>query len=137
MTAIYSARQITLVFLGKPRTQSAEHAGENKPVMTFPLIVLAFFAITAGWIGIPHSFPLIGKFSTGWLQGFLGSMLHFEAEAEAHSSIPLFTSLAVSLGGLLIGWLLYRGYKDIANRLTRCSAGLGPVFTLLEKQVLD
>ena len=132
LTAIYSARQITLVFLGKARTQSAEHAGENKPVMTLPLIVLAVFAISAGWIGIPHSFPIIGKFSAGWLQSFLGSMLHFEAEVEAHSSIPLFTSLGVSLGGLWIGWLLYRGYKD-AQQVDPLQRGLGPVFTLLEK----
>ena len=133
LTAIYSARQITLVFLGKPRTSSAEHAGENKPVMTMPLVVLAFFAIAAGWIGIPHGFPIIGKFSAGWLQQFLGTMLQFEAEIEGHSLIPLVTSLAVSIGGLLIGWLLYRGVKK-ADQPDPLQRGLGPIFTTLKNK---
>ena len=133
LTAVYSARQITLVFLGKPRTASAENAGENKPVMTLPLVVLGFFAIAAGWIGIPHNFPIIGKLSTGWLQEFLGSMLQFEAEVEGHSSIPLMTSLVVSLGGLLIGWLLYRSVKK-ADQPDPLQWGLGPVFGLLRNK---
>jgi NADH-quinone oxidoreductase subunit L len=29
LTAFYTARQITLTFLGKPRTEAAEHAHEN------------------------------------------------------------------------------------------------------------
>jgi NADH-quinone oxidoreductase subunit L len=53
LTAFYTMRQITLTFLGKPRSQSAEHAQESRPVMTAPLVVLSFFAITAGWVGIP------------------------------------------------------------------------------------
>jgi len=52
--------------------------------MTLPLVVLAFFAVTAGWIGIPHAFPVLGQFSNSWLQGFLGSMLPAEEIAEGH-----------------------------------------------------
>jgi NADH-quinone oxidoreductase subunit L len=131
LTAIYTSRQITLVFLGEPRTESAKHASENKPVMTIPLVVLAFFAITAGWIGIPQAFPVFGKLSAGWLQGFLGSMLPFEAEVEGHSLIPLATSVTVSLGGLLIGWLIYRRYKE-SRQVDPLQRGLGPVFNLLQ-----
>jgi NADH-quinone oxidoreductase subunit L len=133
LTAIYSARQITLVFLGAARTKSAEHASENKAVMTLPLVVLAFFAVTAGWIGIPHAFPVLGQFSNTWLQGFLGSMLPIEEIVEGHSSIPLITSMVVSLGGLLIGWLLYRKVKDVAQP-DPLARGLGPVFTLLQNK---
>ncbi len=131
LTAFYSARQITLVFLGAPRSKSAEHASENKPVMTVPLVILAFFAITAGWIGIPHTFPLLGHLSPAWLQNFLAPMLPFELEAEGHSPIPLITSLAVSLGGLLLGWLAYRNYKAAAQ-VDPLRRGLGPVFSLLQ-----
>jgi NADH-quinone oxidoreductase subunit L len=131
LTAIYTARQITLVFLGEPRTESAAHACETKPVMTVPLAILAFFAITLGWVGIPQSFPVIGKFSSNWLGGFLSSMLPFEAEVEAHSSIPLLTSLVVSLGGLTLGWLLYRKYKE-ATQVDPLQKGLGPIFTLFQ-----
>jgi NADH-quinone oxidoreductase subunit L len=133
LTAIYSARQITLVFLGEPRTKSAEHASENKAVMTLPLVVLAFFAVSAGWIGIPHEFPVLGQFSNNWLKGFLDSMLPMEEMVEGHSAIPLITSLVVSLGGLLLGWLLYRRYKNAAQ-MDPLQRGLGPVFKLLQNK---
>jgi NADH-quinone oxidoreductase subunit L len=60
-------------------------------------------------------------------------MLQFEAEVEGHSSIPLMTSLVVSLGGLLIGWLLYRSVKK-ADQPDPLQWGLGPVFGLLRNK---
>ncbi len=132
-TAIYSARQIMLVFLGTARTKSADQASENKAIMTLPLVVLAVFAIAAGWIGIPHAFPVLGQFSSGWLQGFIGSMLPVEEIVEGHSAIPLVTSIMVSLGGLLIGWLLYRKFQDAAQK-DPLQRGLGPSFTLLQNK---
>ncbi len=56
LTAFYTARQLCLTFLGEPRTPLAEHAHESNRYMTIPLIALAFFAITAGWVGIPDDF---------------------------------------------------------------------------------
>lgn len=56
LTAFYTARQLCLTFLGEPRTPLAEHAHESNRFMTIPLIALAFFAITAGWVGIPDDF---------------------------------------------------------------------------------
>ena len=52
LTAFYTMRQISLTFLGKPRTALAEHAHESNRFMTIPLVGLAVFAVTAGWIGI-------------------------------------------------------------------------------------
>jgi len=132
LTAFYTARQITLVFLGQPRSQSAEHAHESRPLMTLPLAVLAFFAITAGWVGIPKSFPLFGQISSAWFQGFIGRMVSFE-EAESHSLIPLIVSLAVSLGGLTLGWLVYRKVKSAAAS-DPMQKTLNPVFTLFKNK---
>jgi len=88
LTAFYTARQLTLVFLGKPRTTAAEHASESRLVMTLPLVGLAIFAIGLGWVGIPQAFPLLGKISPAWFQEFVGSMLTYAAHEEAHSYIP-------------------------------------------------
>jgi NADH-quinone oxidoreductase subunit L len=63
LTAFYTMRQITLTFLGKPRTEAAQHAHETGWTMTVPLMVLAVFAVTAGWVGIPQHFPVLGQFS--------------------------------------------------------------------------
>jgi NADH-quinone oxidoreductase subunit L len=116
LTAFYTMRQVTLTFLGKPRTAEAEHAHESKPTMTGPLAVLAVFAVCAGWVGIPNGFPLIGGLIPPWFEHFVGSMVHGAAEGEgaaaAHGSIvPLLTSLVVSLGGLFLGWWVYRDHK--------------------------
>lgn len=111
LTAFYTMRQITLTFLGQPRSKSAEHAHESKVVMTAPLVVLAVFAISAGWVGIPEKFPLLGGTVPNWFEEFVGSMLHNAEHAVTPSFVPLLTSLAVSLGGLALGWLVYRGVR--------------------------
>jgi len=133
LTAFYTARQLTLVFLGKPRTQAAENASESKAVMTVPLVVLAIFAIGIGWIGIPKTFPGLGSLSPAWFQQFVGTMLPFEGHEEAHSLIPLAVSVLVSLGGLLLGWLVYRK-PAAAEEKDPLALSLGCVFTLLKNK---
>jgi NADH-quinone oxidoreductase subunit L len=112
ITAFYTMRQISLVFLGKPRTSAAKHAHETTATMTFPLVILSIFAISIGWVGIPEYFPVIGGIVPNWLETFLGSMLHGEHPEVHHSFIPLITSLVVSLGGLFLGGLVYRKIQN-------------------------
>lgn len=134
LTAFYTMRQITLTFLGEPRTKSAEHAHESKPTMTVPLIILAFFAITAGWIGIPAAFPAIGGLVPNWIEEFLGSMLPWHGEVHAaHSLVPLFTSLIVALGGLFLGYLVYKRVTK-ANMTDPLKASLGGIHTILKNK---
>ena len=124
LTAIYTMRQITLVFFGKPRTQAAEHAHETPFTMTIPLIVLSIFALSAGWVGVPKTFPYLGGKLPAWFNEFVGKMLPESAHmAEHHTNVPLFTSLAVSLGGLLLGFLLYRTIKGTENDPLEWSLG--------------
>ena len=108
LTAFYTMRQITLTFLGKPRTEAAQHAQETGWTMTVPLMVLAVFAISAGWVGIPQHFPVLGQFSANWFHEFVGSTLIELPKAVHFNPIPLLTSIVVSLGGLFLGWLVYR-----------------------------
>ncbi|MGB9799602.1 MAG: NADH-quinone oxidoreductase subunit L, partial [Thermanaerothrix sp.] len=82
LTAFYTMRQLTLVFLGQPRTAAAAQAQESRPVMTIPLAVLAVFALAAGWVGIPASFPLVGGILPNWFEAFVGSMLGHVGEAD-------------------------------------------------------
>jgi NADH-quinone oxidoreductase subunit L len=108
MTAFYTMRQITLTFLGEPRTKEAEHAQETPWTMTAPLVVLAFFAVTYGWVGIPEHFPVLGGLVPNWFHEFVGGTLAEHPEALEFNIIPLLTSLFVALGGLFFGWLVYR-----------------------------
>ncbi|MEW6240748.1 MAG: NADH-quinone oxidoreductase subunit L [Chloroflexota bacterium] len=112
MTAFYTMRQITLTFLGEPRTKEAEHAHETPWTMTVPLMVLAFFAVTYGWVGIPEHFPGLGGLVPNWFHDFVGHTLEHIPEAPEFSWVPLLTSLGVALGGLFFGWLYYRNVKS-------------------------
>jgi len=113
LTAFYTMRQITLTFLGKPRTKEAEHAHETPWTMTVPLIVLAVFAVGYGWVGIPEHFPLIGGLIPNWFHEFVGGTLLEHPEAIEFSIWPLLTSLGVALGGLFFGWLVYRNVRSV------------------------
>ncbi len=116
LTAFYTGRQIVMTFLGKPRTEAAANASEHDSIfawMTIPLMVLAVFAVAAGWIGIPRTFPVIGGLSTNPFHHYIGGLaeaLHIEAEELPFAAPPLLTSLIVALGGLTLGYFVYRGY---------------------------
>jgi NADH-quinone oxidoreductase subunit L len=116
LTAFYTARQITMVFFGKPRTDAAQHASEHDSVfkwMVPPLGVLAFFAVVAGWVGIPKAFPFLGRLSTNpfhHLMTSLAEALQIEAPELPFNLTPVALSVIVAVGGLLLGWLVYRKY---------------------------
>jgi NADH-quinone oxidoreductase subunit L len=132
LTAFYTMRQITLTFLGKPRTESAEHAVESKWTMTLPLIFLAGFAIVAGWPGIPLDFPVIGGFIPNFIHEFVGETLAEHPEAVTFNWFPLLISLGVSLGGLALGWLVYRDVP--AGAPDPLKKALGPVYKILQNK---
>src|SRR3972149_4328813 len=108
LTALYTARQIGMTFFGSPRSPAAEHAHESRPVMLAPLVLLSVFSIAAGWAGIHHEFPVIGGWIPNWFEEFVAGALAAHPEATAFALPPLLTSLVVSLGGLTLGFLIYR-----------------------------
>jgi NADH-quinone oxidoreductase subunit L len=132
ITAFYTMRQISLTFLGEARTKAADHAHETPRTMTLPLVVLAVFALAAGWVGIPEEFPIIGGIIPNWLHDFVGGTLLEHPEAVHFNAIPLIVSLVVALGGLGLGWLVYRDVK--AGAEDPLKKMLGPVYALLENK---
>jgi len=52
LTTFYMFRLFYVAFLGKPKTGAAEHAHESPAVMSWPLLVLAVFAVIGGIIGV-------------------------------------------------------------------------------------
>jgi len=115
LTAFYTMRQITLTFLGQPRTQEAEHAQETPWTMTTPLVILSIFAVAYGWAGISEHFPLLGGLLPNWIHEFVGGTLAETPEAMAFSWTPLLVSLLVSLGGLTLGYFTYRNVNSPAE----------------------
>jgi len=114
LTAFYTMRQITLTFLGEPRTKEAEHAQETPWTMTVPLIILAIFSVAYGWVGIPEDFMGL-HLQPSWLHEFVGGTLAEHPAAVVFNWIPLLTSLVVALGGLYLGWVTYRNVTTPAE----------------------
>ncbi len=121
LTAFYTMRQIGLVFLGQPRSEAAARAPESAPSMTVPLLVLAILSVGLGWFGVPEEFPVIGSIASNWFHPFIGSAFGMTvvggqvgegARQLAEVTVgfmrrPLLIGSALSLGGLVLGWLVY------------------------------
>jgi len=147
LTAFYTMRQISLTFLGKPRTQLAEHAHESTPFMTVPLVLLAIFAIAAGWSGISDRFLGTSGIFYNFFHHYAGAeYFHlFEELAEAGliahaietipwSWVPLIVSLVVALGGLALGWWVYARRPLAAGQTDPMVGTLGPLHRALNRK---
>ena len=111
LTAFYTWRQISMTFLGKPRTVSAAHASESSKPMVVPLLILAVFALLLGFAGVHAEFPVLGPLLGGnpfhHFIGGLAEMLEIHLAELPFSWTPVLFSLVVALGGLGLGWLIY------------------------------
>jgi NADH-quinone oxidoreductase subunit L len=92
LTTFYTFRLFFVVFFGKEKSETASHAHESPAVMTWPLMVLAFFSVIGGVIGI---------------QGIYHRLFAGEAEPSAGFAQMLFepfaqAPLAASLGLLAV-----------------------------------
>lgn len=148
LTAFYTMRQIVMTFFGKPRTEAAARASEHDSIfqwMTIPLMVLALFAVAGGWVGIPTSFPGLGALSTNPFHHYIGSLaeaLGIHAKELPFDPAPLGTSVLVALGGLFLGWLVYRGYAERGVRPDESALAvpdpmarpLGRLYTVLQNK---
>ncbi len=92
--------------------------------MTLPLVVLAIFSVCFGWLGISEHFPLIGGLIPNFIHEFVGQTLLEMPEAVPFSFVPLGTSLVVALGGLTLGWWVYKSIK--AGEMDPVEKLLGP-----------
>ncbi len=135
LTAFYTMRQIGLTFAGEPRTHAAAEASQNDWRMNLPLVILAFFAVTAGYVGVHEEFPLLGRLLGGNpFHRFIGGTLLEHPETLPFDFTPLAVSVAVALGGLLIGWLVYVRRPLAAGQPDPLRSFLGPLYTLLENK---
>ncbi|NWG18070.1 MAG: NADH-quinone oxidoreductase subunit L, partial [Chloroflexi bacterium] len=147
LTAFYTMRQLGLTFMGEARTPAAEHANLGQGVvsftMTLPLIILAFFAIFAGFVGVPPEFPVFGAIFSPETNPFFGFVKYtllpeMQPEKPPFNWIPVLTSFTVALGGLGLGYLVYWRKPLKAGQPDPLVAFLGPVHTVLKnKYYLD
>ncbi|MCC6614884.1 MAG: hypothetical protein IT320_15490 [Anaerolineae bacterium] len=142
LTAFYTMRQIGLTFWGEPRSAAAKHANLGQGVvsaaMTLPLIILAFFAIFAGFVGVHPDFPLFGAIfsSAGTVpfKEFVGPTLLHQPESIALNYFPVLVSFTVALGGLGLGYVMYWRKPLAAGEVDPMVRILGPFYDLLKNK---
>jgi NADH-quinone oxidoreductase subunit L len=118
LTAFYMTRQVCYVFFGEPRRRADQAAGhhahdpghgaakasvphESPPVMTFPLIILAVFAVVLGFFGTP-AWP--------WFQNYLegdAATVNFGELFRADTLGVMGLSILIVFAGIAAGWILY------------------------------
>lgn len=118
LTAFYMFRLIFLTFHGEERLdpEVKKHIHESPPVMTVPLVILAFFSFIAGYIGLP---VVIGQ-KLNFFQNFLEPVIY--RAHEAHLSIQtewylILISVAVALSGIFIAYIFYIRNPRIPGQL--------------------
>jgi NADH-quinone oxidoreductase subunit L len=147
LTAFYTMRQISLTFLGKPRTALAEEAHESSGFMTVPLVILAFFAVAAGWAGISDRFLGTSNIFYNFFHHYAGAQYYhlmeelYEMGLVAHtfeslpwSWVPLIISLVVALGGLVLGWYVYARRPLDSGQTDPLVKTLGPAHGFLNNK---
>src|ERR1022692_2167016 len=152
MTAFYMFRLMYLTFNGHPRmSQEVEHHIHESPnSMTVPLVILAFFALFAGFVGWPHSLGGRDRFEAFLRPVFAMDARVFLMEGEAgqlaagkkeeQTDRMEYVLMALSIGAAFAGLgMAGRAYKNAQKGYPEpIAAALPPVYaTLLNKYYVD
>jgi NADH-quinone oxidoreductase subunit L len=106
ITAFYMTRAVALTFHGAYKGHAHPH--ESPAMMTLPLMGLAFFAVTAGWVNIPGVYTGF----TEWLRTRV-PLIEFDFHHAESFDWPLLAVVTpLALVGIGIGWWLYGKDKD-------------------------
>lgn len=129
MTAFYMFRLYFLTFTGSFRgtEEQHHHLHESPAAMTIPLIVLAFFAIVGGYVGLP---PVISEHHS--LNSFLGSVVSNFGEHElSHATEWMLMGLS---SGLVIIMIII---AYVVNKKPNFAPNTGLAKTLENKWYVD
>ena len=152
MTAFYMFRLMFLTFHGKPRMshEVEHHIHESPKSMTGPLVILAFFSIFAGFLGVPRSLggsnrfekflePVFAKEAVVMGTEKPAQLAAGEKAEEQHNATEyslMGLSLALAFAGWGLAWNLYRNADK--GYVEPLAARVPPVYkTLMNKYYVD
>jgi NADH-quinone oxidoreductase subunit L len=145
MTAFYMFRLIYLTFWSPSRVTSHEvehHIHESPKSMTVPLVILAFFSLTVGYLGVPPSLGGSNHFEK-FLEPVFANKIEAAEAPPASESGPGFTEyllMGLSVAAAGAGWVMAsRAYGNAGKGYTEpIAAAAPPVYrTLLNKYYVD
>jgi NADH-quinone oxidoreductase subunit L len=121
-TAFYMGRQILMVFFGEPRSKAAEFSKENPPIMTYPLLGLAFLAVVGGVLNLPGVHSL-----TKWLEHTLENV-----HAGEFNLFVALLSTVLALIAIAVAWRIYGQRPMAKDQPDPLRKPLGVLFTVME-----
>jgi NADH-quinone oxidoreductase subunit L len=126
MTAFYSFRLIYLTFFGKSRMdhEVEHHVHESPKIMTVPLMILAFFSIFIGMIGIPGALISHANLFGEFLAPVFPAAHHGDAESRMLEIGLMIFSVMVALIGIRIAYSLYVKKPAIPDQIAEKFKGL-------------
>jgi NADH-quinone oxidoreductase subunit L len=112
LTAFYMFRLVFMTFHGENRADhhTREHLHESPPIMTYPLMVLAFLATVGGFLGWPEALGGEHRIDQ-WLAPVWAAGQHVAAHAE-HGRVwvewlLMAMSMAIAGSGILLAYAMY------------------------------
>ncbi|HBH61189.1 MAG TPA: NADH-quinone oxidoreductase subunit L [Nitrospiraceae bacterium] len=135
LTAFYSWRLIFLTFHGTFRGthEQEHHLHESPPVITVPLMFLAFGAVFAGYVGIPPIFWEHGDKIGEFLAPVLG---HPEGHGtHAEEIFVILVSITVAVLGWIIAYKMYIKNTELPQKLQTMFQGVHRI--LFNKYYID
>jgi NADH-quinone oxidoreductase subunit L len=109
LTSIYSFRMVFLTFFGEAKTSVS---GKTGLLMSAPVVILAFFAVTIGFVELP-------------LMGFMGTALPQVQTVRGlagESVLKLITGMA-SVAGIVLAWFLFLRAPGYVRTLSESRSG--------------
>ncbi|MDB3981464.1 proton-conducting transporter membrane subunit, partial [Acidimicrobiia bacterium] len=128
ITAFYMTRAVVLTFFGEYRGNGHPH--ESDSMMTAPLIVLAGFAVTAGWVNIPGIYTGF----TDWVTTRKNPIVEYHPESFDYFALT--SGLLAGLAGVGLAYYVYQilGRPEDGDEKIKVE----PIWNLLEnKYYLD
>jgi NADH-quinone oxidoreductase subunit L len=119
LTGLYSFRLIFRVFFGEARTAAS---GEPGLAMRIPLVVLAFFSLTVGFLEVPHTLGHLSLFGP-YLSQVLPTVETRPGMDESSEALEQIAVTCSALIGIGLAAILFLPRAGIVDRLVGTSAG--------------
>lgn len=126
VTAFYMTRAVALTFFGEYKGEADPH--ESPALIAYPLIGLAFFAVTAGWVNVPGVYTGF----TDWLATRVPLTGMGDHHATSFDWPVLIASTLLVFAAVVIAWMVYG--KDADTQRARDRIRIPVIWPLLEKK---
>jgi len=126
LTAFYMFRLVFLAFHGDSRidAQARRHLAESPASMTVPLVVLAAFAVVAGFVGVPAALGGSNRIEHWLAPAFAATTEHGAHHSAALEYGLMALSVGAGLAGLALAHAMYVTGRVSADLFARFGGGV-------------